>query len=366
MPQNSFTAGPTPNVYFEDNKIGNLKKEVFYMGDDEVDRQLAEFGFPHEPEFGRAGVYIQTTPGKEQEENRKKNDVVLIPIGCTENHGPMNPSGMDTFMVTTICEGVRRYTARQGRPVNIALPPLLYGCHPVGHIGMPETIAVHEETAIKFVEDVMLGLWNAGYRKMILVNNHGQTPSLQAAIQRFAKDYQLPGIYRYVDWHRAVREMFAVKEWGGRFETMFTHACEVETGCGLFGFPDMINMDYAIDRHGEAILNPEHFDASIDACRRPARWEDSAGESVLAVYATPEGVCGDATKATAEKLKRPYLCIMKYIVMLIDEYLEQFPPGTVPDAEKMTLRTNESVAPYIKEPLSEGWKTVYGLEKLVY
>ena len=54
---------------------------------------------------------------------------------------------------------------------------------------------------------------------------------------------------------------------------------------------------------------------------------------------------------------------MKYLVMLIDEYLEAFPPGTVPDPEKTTLRTKEELAPYLKEPHSEGWKSVYGLSK---
>ncbi len=28
--------------------------------------------------------------------------------------------------MTQICEGVRRFTAKQGRPVNLALPPLSY------------------------------------------------------------------------------------------------------------------------------------------------------------------------------------------------------------------------------------------------
>ncbi|MDE8735475.1 creatininase family protein, partial [Eubacteriales bacterium DFI.9.88] len=72
------------------------------------------------PELCKAGSYIQTTPGKEQDEIRKKNDVVLIPIGCTEDHGPMNPSGMDTFMVTAIAEGVRRYTLNHG-PRSVSL-----------------------------------------------------------------------------------------------------------------------------------------------------------------------------------------------------------------------------------------------------
>lgn len=87
---------------------------------------------------------------------------------------------------------------------------------------------------------------------------------------------------------------------------------------------------------------------------------------MMELFGTPCGVVGTATKATADKLKRPILGILKYLVLLIDEYLAAFPVGTIPEAEKMTLRSNEEMAPYIKQPLSEGWKSVYGLGKLTY
>ncbi|MBQ9062621.1 MAG: creatininase family protein [Eubacterium sp.] len=334
------------------------------MSKEEVDRQLREdFGYPCELEFGKAGVYIQTTPRHDAIENRRKNDVVLIPVGCTENHGMHNPSGMDTFMVCYIAEGVRRYTEKKGYPVNLAFPPLLYGCHPLHGIGQPGTIVVHDETAVDMVVDVMLGLWNDGYRKQILINNHGQVVQLEEALAKFTKEYQLPGIYRIVDWHRCTRELFAVKEWGGEFDTVFNHGDEIETGIGLLGFPDMVKMEYAVDAEAIPLLPTYHFDGSIDIWRRPSRWEDGEGYTVHELFGTPCGVVGTPTKADPEKLKRPMLGIMKYLVMLIDEYLEAYPPGTVPEAEKMTLRSNEEVADYLKEPLSEGWKSVYGLGK---
>lgn len=365
---NKFTSGPTPNIAFEDTKIGQMKKEVFYMTDEEVDEALKEFGFPAPPELCKPGSYIQTTPAAEQDEIRRKNDVVLIPIGCTEDHGPHNPSGMDTFMVTAIAEGVRRYTLKHGPQVSIAFPPLLYGVHPQSHMGMDGTILVHEAAAVETLKDVMLGLWNAGYRKQILINNHGQSPALETALWRFMKEDQLPGIYRIVDWHRCVRELFALKEWGGQFETPFTHACEHETGCGLLCFPEMLNMDYVEDGAGRGVIpnGGEHFDGSVDAWRRPSRWEDGEGTSVLAMVATPNGVAGKSTLATADKLKKPYLAIMKYVVMLIEEYLEAFPPGEVPDPEETTFRTREELEPYLKEPHSEGWKSVYSLPRKLY
>ena len=55
---------------------------------------------------------------------------------------------------------------------------------------------------------------------------------------------------------------------------------------------------------------------------------------------------------------------MRYLTLLIDEILAAFPPGTVPPTEMVTLRSKEEMEPYLKEPMSPGWKTVYGLPKI--
>ena len=47
-----------------------------------------------------AGTYIQNTIRKEVIETRKKNDILFIPVGCTELHGVHTVTGLDTFMVT--------------------------------------------------------------------------------------------------------------------------------------------------------------------------------------------------------------------------------------------------------------------------
>ena len=355
-----------PNVTFEDSQVGRMKKEIWDASDAEVNAMLAEFGVPSKPAWGEPGMYIQTTVRDQVVQNRRKNDVVLIPVGCTELHGPHTCSAMDTLFATSICEGVRRYTLKQGRPVNIALPPLNYGCHPLHHIGMAGTVVLHEQTTIELLKDVMLGLWNDGFRKQIIINNHGQLWVLESAMQRFCKEYMLPGIFRVIDWHRAVREFFMPKEMGGEFDTPFTHADEAETSVGLLLFPDMVDMSLAVDTDPVNLLPGGHMDSSVDLWRRPSRWSEGEGHVASELYGTPVGVVGHATKATAQKAKRPILAIMKYLVMLIDEYLDAYPPGTVPEPEQMVLRTSEDMAPYLKEPMSEGWKSVYGLPKLNY
>ena len=203
-----------PDLFFEDTAVGRLKKEIWEASDEEIDAILDEYGVPAPVEWGKSGSYIQTTVRHQVEANRRKNDIVLIPIGCTELHGAHLPSASDTLYVSQIVEGVRRYTAKRGAPVNLALPPLNYGSHPYHHLGMAGTVIVRENVARELIMDVMLGLWNDGFRKQILVNNHGHLWMLESAIQQFCKRYQLPGIFRVMDWHRSVREFFRTTDRG--------------------------------------------------------------------------------------------------------------------------------------------------------
>ncbi|MBW2327878.1 MAG: creatininase family protein, partial [Deltaproteobacteria bacterium] len=92
----------------------------------------------------------------------------------------------------------------------------------------------------------------------------------------------------------------------------------------------------------------------VDPYSRPSRWSEGEGHFAIEIAATPEGVVGKATHGTAEKAKRPVAAILKYA----------FPAGTVPPVEEVTLRTEAEMEPYLREPLSEGWKPVYGLPSI--
>jgi len=353
-----------PDLFFEDNAVGCSKKEVWEASDEQIDAILAEYGVPSPCEWAKPGSYIQTMVRHDLVENRRKNDIVFIPVGSTELHGDHTVSATDTLFVSMIVEGVRRYTAKRGAPCNLALPPLMYGCHPYHHIGMPGTVTIRDEIAREFLVDVMLGLWNDGFRKQIIVNNHGQLWMLEEALHEFCKRYQVPGIYRVVDWHRAVREFFRTKEFGGGWETTFVHADESETSLGLFLFPEMVKMEYAVDTEGVSFLPEGHLDKSVDPYRRPCRWSEGEGHAAIEIAGTPKGVVGKATLGAAHKAKRPLAAILRYLTLLHDEILEAFPPGKVPPTEMVTLRSAEEMEAYLKQPMSPGWKAVYGLPKI--
>ena len=134
-----WLATDSPGVMFEDNHIGRMKKEIWEASDKEIDAVLAEYGMPAPVEWGKPGSYIQTTIRRQLIEERRTNDIVLIPIGCTENHGMHTVSAADTLFVSQICEG--RATLHQGQRLSrrhlaaasqfrfTSLSPLRHGRH---------------------------------------------------------------------------------------------------------------------------------------------------------------------------------------------------------------------------------------------
>ncbi|MGD1031383.1 MAG: 3-dehydro-scyllo-inosose hydrolase [Opitutaceae bacterium] len=356
-----FTTTSHPLIVWEDTEVGRLKKKIFEASMPEIDAILKDFGVPSPSELGKGGCYIQSTPRARQIEKRRKNDVVIIPVGTTENHGAHSNTGLDNFMVTQIAEGVRRYTAKKGREVNIAAPPLNYGGHPYHHIGMPGTIQLPQEVVVETLIYVMLGLWNDGYRKQIIINNHGQLWMLETALHEFCKRFQLPGIYQVMDWHRAIREFFIPVDRPDSLETTFIHADESETAVGLLLFPDMMDMSVVKDERGRSFLPGGHFDTSVDPWRRPHRWSEGEGHFAIERAGTPGGVVGEPSLATAEKAKRPIAAILSYLTLCVDQILDAYPSGKLPPIEDITLRDPKQLEPFLKEPYAPGWKSVFEL-----
>ena len=352
------------DLRFEDTSVGRLKKKIWEASNEDIDNILAEYGIPSHSELAKPGTYIQTTIRHKVVENRKKNDIVFIPVGCTEQHGTHTVTALDTFMVTQILEGVRRFTEKRGAAVNLAWTPLNYGGHPHHHIGMPGTIHLEDEVVKRVLIDVMVGLWNDGFRKQIIINNHGHQWLLEAAIQELQKTWNLPGIFRVIDWHRAVREFFRTKERGGAWDDDFVHADEAETSVMLLLEPDFVEMKYAEETKVEGFLPDGHFDKAVDPFARPSKWSEGQGHFPIELASVPEGVVGRPTHGDAKKAKRTIAAILSYLTLVHDEILDAFPAGTVPPIEDTTMRTEKEMEPFMKEPFTEGWRPIYAIRKM--
>jgi len=299
------------------------------------------------------GIYLQNMTGAQVADRLRENDLIILPIGSTENHGPHAPSGEDTFLVTRMAEQVAQATG-----CTVA-QPIWYGSHPYHHLGMPGTIVVPEETFTANLRAVIAGLWNAGFRKQILLNGHGQDYVIPVAMHQFGKQYQVPMILVNVNWWFTIKEHIRDKEHGGPFDTKFIHADECETSYALALFPELVEMADAVDTKPQSLMPPGHIDLSGSAYDLPIPFWQHVGGSTIEVIATPEGVVGSATLAAAEKAKPGLQAILDYLVLLVGDIMAMYPPGKLPPAGLLSQRDADEVDALLRGPLAPGGRHLY-------
>ena len=80
-------------------------------------------------------------------------------------------------------------------------------------------------------------------------------------------------------------------------------------------------------------------------------------------FGTPEGVVGYPSRANPRKVKRAIAAICEYLNARVEDILSVYPAGEVPDPRQFSLRPYEEIEPCLREPQSEGWKSVHELPK---
>lgn len=93
-------------------------------------------------------------------------DLVILPVGATEQHALHLPVGVDTFSAVAVAHGVSAHT---GIPV---LPALPYGCS-FGHSKKwPGTISLRPETLSAIILEIAEWVVSAGFTRLVLLNGH--------------------------------------------------------------------------------------------------------------------------------------------------------------------------------------------------
>ncbi|MFO8192464.1 MAG: 3-dehydro-scyllo-inosose hydrolase [Bacillota bacterium] len=299
------------------------------------------------------GLYFQNMTGKQVSERLKENDILLIPVGSTENHGTGAPYGEDTFLVTRMAEMVAQKTG-----CTIA-QPIWYGSHPAMHLGMPGTVVVHEDVFVAYLRNIIAGFWNAGFRKQILLNGHGQEYVIPTALHQFMKKYQVPSVLMMLNWPTVIPQYLKDKECGGPFETPFRHADEAETSYSMALFPELVKLKDAVDNNPGSSIPRGHIDMGGDIYQYPFPGHCVIGFGGLEVISYPEGVIGKPSLATADKAKPGLEVLLDYMVEVIDMVKEKYPPGKLPPAETITQRPHEEIEALLKGPLHRGGRHIY-------
>lgn len=164
-------------------------------------------------------------------------NMVILPVGATEQHALHLPVGVDTFSATAVAHGV---SAETGIPV---LPALPYGCS-LGHSKKwAGTISLRPETLSAIVLEIAEWVCSAGFERILLLNGHVTNwAPLRCGLENIR--------HTYPDLRIALRSIWEISPQIHQFyhqDAANFHANCAETSVMLALRPDLVQLDKAVD-----------------------------------------------------------------------------------------------------------------------
>ena len=171
----------------------------------------------------------------EVENYLQSRQLILIPVGSTEQHGRHAPLGTDSFVAIRLAEDASRETGA------LVAPPLFLGWSP-HHMVLPGTISIDAEVLSNLVFLEIESLAHHGFARCTIVNGHRITNLswLQIAAQRAQSELDVE--LALFDPAYMSREIVAELGFGP-----FGHAEEIETSHMLHIHPELVNLEEAVD-----------------------------------------------------------------------------------------------------------------------
>lgn len=217
---------------------------------------------------------------------------VFLPVGSTEQHGPMGLIGTDALCATMIAEGAARAVGALVAPT-LALTPAPF------NTAFPGTLSISEGVFAALAGEVIDGLAAQGFRKIYVLNAHGANLAPLRAVLKARPSVTA----RLKSWWDFEPVNVLRREWYGDWEGMHATPSEVAITMTLGDLPrveaarkppERLTPEYikahAGDRHGPPNAHRRDFpDGRVGS--HSALATRAQGEQLLA--AAVQAVAGD-------------------------------------------------------------------------
>ena len=233
----------------------------------------------------------------------KANVVLIQPLGTVEQHGPHLPMIVDAAIATAVIG--KALSQLDATIPAYSLPPLYYG-KSNEHCHFPGTITLSAQTLLVTLMEIAASIYQAGFRKLVLLNGHGGQPQVLEIVARDLH-VQHPDfmVFPLFAWNvpNIATELFTPQELSAGI-----HAGDAETSLMLAISPEQVRLNQAI-----AEYPPERSPSSMLSLegKLPFAW--------VTRDLSQSGVIGDPTTATPEKGDRLLQSLAEGWVKVIQE-----------------------------------------------
>ncbi|MCD6408177.1 creatininase family protein [bacterium] len=246
-------------------------------------------------------LYFQWMKSEEIKNLVDKNAVILLPVGQIEEHGKHLPVFTDVFIAEKICEKVAEEIYKK-IPV-VIMPVICYGYSTKEVMRWKGCPGVKIETFINYTYDICCSLIEMGFKKIVIVNCHGNhTGALRIIVRKIADQY---GTYIALTEPTTIakEEMSRIIEKGWRGSC---HGGEYETSLMLYLDEEIVDMKKATDVDILRI-NSEFYPGKVFI-------------STWGLQKSKTGIYGDPRAATKEKGEKLFKVIVEKYKRFIGEF----------------------------------------------
>jgi creatinine amidohydrolase len=171
-----------------------------------------------------------------------KYSLAILPLGSLEFHGPHNPLGSDSIIISGIAERVAVRTK------GLLMPPITFTQCPAHTAHFPGTISVRPEVMTMYFADVLRNILHLGFRRVFILNGHdGNIGPGRGAIAEVADEAKDAALLFASWWEFLSAE--TMKSFG-MFQQVnggHGHGGPLETSAVAAFRPDLIHLDKAKD-----------------------------------------------------------------------------------------------------------------------
>lgn len=161
-------------------------------------------------------MHISQMNWMQAEEYLKRDDRCILPLGSTEQHA------YDSLSVDSIL--AEKVSVDAAEPLGIPVFPVMaYGITPYFR-AYPGSITLRVETYMRVIRDILDGLKEQGFRRILIVNGHGGNIPAQGLVGEWLADN--PGCtVKFHNWWNAPRTWAKVME----IDPVASHASWMES-----------------------------------------------------------------------------------------------------------------------------------------
>lgn len=248
--------------------------------------------------------YFQWMKSEEIEKLSRKDAVVLLPVGQTEEHGKHLPVITDAFIAEKICEKVAEEIHKE-IPV-VVMPTVWMGYSTKEVKRWAGVISLKIETVMDLVSGICGSLIEDGFKKIVIVSTHGNhTGALRVVVRKIADRY---GVYIAMTEPTkiAAEEISKIIEKGWRGSC---HGGEYETSLMLYLAEEKVDMKKATDTDYLKI-NSNFYPGKVFI-------------STWGLQKSKTGIYGAPKAATKEKGEKLFKVIVKKYKKFITEFYKK-------------------------------------------